>query len=230
MREWNKEGEAEEHLKFLRSEDGVDVYLEIQSGEEIYLVRNDDQQLEIEPNTEIKNSRMNGSRMEVLELVSIQLPSPWWWSGDDIEDMKTKGAIFRVFAKEKEFDIAYIVVADVTGNPQQLDISSLDEGSAKDYDLYLHKEAKKALSGRGMEIIEWRPSQLDETEGFKRLVTTYIVKDEGRERQNIALRIRVRQSNLVIMGCFDIEMKDQLAAPIFDAIRSFVILPSDAEV
>jgi hypothetical protein len=232
VRGWSKESEAEEYLKFLRSENGVDVYLDIQSGKEIYLVRNDGQQLEIEPNTEIKNSKLNGNRMEVLGLVSIQLPELGWWSGDDIEDMKTKGAIFRAYAEGQEegWDIGYIIVADVTGNPQQLNISSLDEGSAKDYDLYLHKEAQKALSGRGMEIIEWRPSQLDETEGFKRLVTTYIVKDEGRERQNIALRMRVRQSNLVIMGCFDIAMKDQLAAPIFDAIRSFLILPPDAEV
>ncbi len=59
-----------------------------------------------------------------------------------------------------------------------MNITLLNEGSAKDYDLYLQKEAKKFLSGRSMEIIEWKSSQLDETENFKRLVTTYIVKAE----------------------------------------------------
>ena len=182
---------------------------------------------QMELGVEIKNSTLNGNRMEVLGLVSVQLPDLGWWSADDIEDTKTKGAIFRAYAEGQEegWDIGYIIIADVTGNPQQLNITSLDEGSAKDYDLYLHKEAKKSLSGRGMEIIEWKPSQLVETENFKRLVTAYIVKDEGRERQNIALRIRVRESNLVILGCFDIAMKDQLAVPIFDAMTDIVILP-----
>lgn len=180
---------------------------------------------------EIKNSKLNGNRIEVLGLVSIQLPEFGWWSGDDIEDTKTKGAIFRAYAEGQEegWDIGYIIIADVTGDPQQLNITSLDEGSAKDYDLYLHKEAKKFLSGRGMEIIEWSSSQLDETENFKRLITRYIVKDEGRERQNIALRMRVWESNLVILGCFDITLKDQLAVPIFDAMTDIVLLPPDGE-
>ena len=88
-----------------------------------------------------KNSKLNGNRMEVLGLVSIQLPGPWWWSGGDIEDAKAKGAIFSAYAEGQEegLDIAYLLVADVTGDPEELNISSLDEDSAKDYDLYLHK-------------------------------------------------------------------------------------------
>ena len=57
---------------------------------------------------EIRNSKLNGNRMEVLGLVSIQLPSPWWWSGQDIEDVKAKGAAFRTFAggeEDEEVDV-----------------------------------------------------------------------------------------------------------------------------
>ncbi|MBT4048079.1 MAG: hypothetical protein HOE64_06985, partial [Nitrospina sp.] len=106
----------------------------------------------------------------------------------------------------------------------------LDEDSAKAYDLHLHEEIKKNLPNEGMELIKWMSSQLNETEDLKILVTAYIVNDQGKERQNIVLRMRVRESNLVVMGCFDIAMKDQLAAPIFDAIRGFIILPPDAEM
>jgi hypothetical protein len=179
-----------------------------------------------------ENSKLNGNRMEVLGLVSIQPPGPWWWRGEDIESEEAKGIIFRAYGEgqEEELDIAYILVADVTGDPEELNISSLDEDSAKAYDLHLHEEIKKNLPNEGMELIKWMSSQLNETADLKILVTAYIVNDQGKERQNIALRLRVRQSNLVIMGCFDIAMKDQLASPIFDAIRSFVILPPDAEM
>ena len=70
---------------------------------------------------EIRNSKLNGNRMEVLGLVSIQLPSPWWWSGQDIEDVKAKGAAFRTFAggeEDEEVDVAYLLVVDVTGDPE----------------------------------------------------------------------------------------------------------------
>jgi hypothetical protein len=179
-----------------------------------------------------KNSKLNGNRMEVLGLVSIQLPGPWWWRGEDIENNEeAKGIVFRAYGEEQEeeLDIAYILVADVTGDPEELNISSLDEDSAKDYDLHLYEDIKQNLPNEGMELIKWMSSQLNETEDLKILVTAYIVNDQGKERQNIALRMRVRESNLVIMGCFDIAMKDQLAAPIFDAMQNFTFVAPHGE-
>ncbi len=183
--------------------------------------------MEDELGMEIKNSKLNGNRMEVLGLLSIQLPGSWWWRGEDIENDEAKGIIFRAYEgklEEEELDVAYILVVDVTGDPEELNISSLDEDSAKDYDLHLHKGIKQGLPGEGMELIKWTSSQLNETEDLKILVTAYIVNDQGKERQNIAFRMRVRESNLVIMGCFDIALKDQLAAPIFDAMQNFTFL------
>jgi len=179
----------------------------------------------------IKNSKLNGNRMDVLGLVSIQLPGPWLWHTEDIEDVKAKGVIFRGYGEgqEQKLDIAYLLVVDVTGDPEELNILSLDEDSAKDYDQHLHRGIKKTLADNGIELIKWMSSQLNDAEDFKGLVTAYIVKDQGKERQHIVLRIRVRESNLVIMGCFDIAMKDQLAAPIFDAFRSILILRPHGE-
>ena len=178
-----------------------------------------------------ENSKLNGNRMEVLGLVSIQLPGPWWWNGEDIEDVKAKGAIFRAYAEGQEegMDIAHLLVADVTGDSEELNISSLDEDSAKVYDLHLHEEIKQSLPDEGMQLIKWMSSQLNETEDLKILVTAYIVNDQGKERQNIAFRMRVRESNLVIMGCFDIVMKEQLAAPIFDAMQNFTFVALHGE-
>ena len=178
-------------------------------------------------NSKIKNSVLNKGRMEVLGLVSLKLPPPWWWHCADLENESAEGAIFNAYKDEEEpgLDIAQIIVADVTRDPDELNISSLDENSAKDYDQFLHREIKKTLHNDGIEVIKWMSSQLNETKNFKGLLTAYIVKDQGKERQMIALRIRVREFNLVIIGCFDIAMKDELVVPIYNAIGDIFVLP-----
>ena len=106
-----------------------------------------------------------------------------------------------------------------------MNISSLDENSAKDYDQVLHRNIKKNLHNDGRELIKWMSSQLIEKEKRKILFTEYIEKDQGKERQMIALRMRVREFNLVIMGCFDIAMKDELLVPINNIIGDMFLLP-----
>jgi hypothetical protein len=51
------------------------------------------------------------------------------------------------------------------------------------------------------------------------LMTAYIANDQGRERQYMDIRIRVGEHNVLICGCFDIQRKDDLAAPIFWAMQ-----------
>ena len=184
-------------------------------------------------NSKIKNSVLNKGRMEVLGLVSLKLPPPWWWHCTDLENESGEGATFYAYKDEEEtegeeeteLDIAQIIVADVTSDPDELDISSLDENSAKDYDQFLHREIKKTLHNDGIEVIKWMSSQLNETKNLKGLITAYIIKDQGKERQMIALRMRVREFNLVIIGCFDIAMKDELVGPIYNAIGDIFVLP-----
>ena len=53
-----------------------------------------------------KNVILNGNRMDVLGLVSIQLPGLGvWWFTEDIDDVKAKGAIFRAYREEEEQDM-----------------------------------------------------------------------------------------------------------------------------
>ncbi len=178
-------------------------------------------------NSKRENSVLNKGRMEVLGLVSLKLPPPWWWHGSDLENESGEGAIFCAYKDEEEpgLDIAQIIVADVTRDPDELNISSLDENSAKDYDRFLHRDIKKNLHNDGRELIKWMSSQLIEKEKRKILFTEYIEKDQGKERQMIALRMRVREFNLVIMGCFDIAMKDELLVPINNVIGDMFLLP-----
>ena len=52
-------------------------------------------------------------RFEVLGLVSIALPGPWWWHTEDMNDLGAVGAIFRCYEKGNENELGYLLVADL---------------------------------------------------------------------------------------------------------------------
>lgn len=56
-------------------------------------------------------------RFEVLNLVSIQLPGPWWWQTQDMNDAGAVGAIFRCYEQGNENELGYLLVADVSQDP-----------------------------------------------------------------------------------------------------------------
>jgi hypothetical protein len=67
--------------------------------------------------------RTDKSRFEVLGLVSIALPGPWWWHTEDMNDPGAVGAIFRCYEQGNEQEIGYLLVADVSQDPTESDIS-----------------------------------------------------------------------------------------------------------
>ena len=75
-------------------------------------------------------------------------------------------------------------------------------------------------------MIRWMSSHLNRRSSGKVLVTAYIARDQGRERQYIDVRLRVGNCNVVIGGCFDVSRASELAKPIFFALND--ALPLDA--
>ena len=39
----------------------------------------------------------DGSRFEVLGLVTVALPGPWWWHTEDLNETGAVGAVFRCY-------------------------------------------------------------------------------------------------------------------------------------
>ena len=73
-------------------------------------------------------------------------------------------------------------------------------------------------------MVRWMSSHLNRRSHGKALVTAYIARDQGRDRQYIDVRIRTLQRNLVIAGCFDVNRAGELAKPIFDALNDAIPL------
>ena len=76
----------------------------------------------------------------------------------------------------------------------------------------------------GREMIRWMSSRLNHRSFGKALVTAYIARDQGRDRQYIDVCIRTRQRDVVIAGCFDVGRAAELAKPIFYALNDAIPL------
>ena len=161
----------------------------------------------------------NESRFEVLGLVSIALPGPWWWHTEDMNDPGAVGAMFRCYEKGNEAELGYLLVADVSQDPSEPDIGTYEDCRIPELDGFLKSQIRSLMAHDGREMIRWMSSQLNRRSYGKALLTAYIARDQGRDRQYIDVRFRAQQRNVVIAGCFDVNRADQLAKPIFYALN-----------
>jgi hypothetical protein len=164
----------------------------------------------------------------VLKLVALRLTGPYLWHSEDINEETAQGAVFRVYdpenAKVGGLDVASITVVDATNDPTESDISTLHQPDIPALDKFLHEEISKQLSADGMVMIQWMSSQLNQSDHFKGLVTAYVARDQGKERQFIALHFKAKGRKVVAIGVFDIAKKEVLAAPIFNVMRNMAVL------
>jgi hypothetical protein len=158
------------------------------------------------------------ARFEVLGLVSIALPSPWWWHTEDLNETGVVGAIFRCFEEGNESELAYLLIADLSSDQSEPDVSTWLEMQASNFDRLLERQILDQMMSDGREFIRWMSSHLSRGPLGKCLTTAYVGKDQGRERQYIDVRTRVRDRNICMGACFDVARAKELSAPIMSAL------------
>ena len=168
---------------------------------------------------------IGGGVFRVLNRVEIRLPGKWWWHTEDIEDVTARGVIFRAHEERGGLDVAYLIVVDVTSDPSEPDISLLEEGDVAGLDRVLEAAIRRELA-QDIELVEWMSSYLNRNaDNNKGLVTAYVVNDQDKRRQMIALRMTINSQKFVFMGCFDVARANPLASEIFNAMRQVTISP-----
>jgi hypothetical protein len=125
---------------------------------------------------------------------------------------------------DKPQELAYLLVADVSDDPDEPDITHLKQEAVGELDRFLESEVRKVMANDGRRLIRWMSSKLNETPIRKGLVTAYIAQDQARDRQYVDLRIAIRGRKVIVAGCFDVKRADQLAGPILSAIQNAVAL------
>ena len=162
--------------------------------------------------------RTDEPRFEVLGLASIALPGPWWWHTEDMNDHGAIGAIFRCYEEGNEQELGYLLVADVSQDPTEPDISNCNESNVADLDRYLEQGVRRVLQCDGRRFKSWMKSHLNHRATGNVLVTAYIGEDGGRDRQYIDARMRIGERSVIVAGCFDVNRASELAVPIFSAV------------
>jgi len=160
----------------------------------------------------------DASRFEVLGLISIALPGPWWWHHEDVNGPNAVGAVFYCFGQDREHDLGYLAVFDATLDPEEPDISNCDQSNVSSIDRYLEQGVRRVMETDGRQFKRWMQSHLNHRTTGKALVSAYVGEDRGRDRQYIDARMRIGQRNVIVAGCFDVSRADELAAPIWLAM------------
>jgi len=181
------------------------------------------------PGGEPRNAvRIDTGVFEVVGLIKIRLlgPASGWWHVEDFDNGDgAKGAVFRCYegdylAEDGNLqELAYLMAVDVSGDPSEPDISRFDQSDVAKFDRELESAIQSSMAVDGRRMTKWMESHLSETVRGKGLVSAYIACDQGRDRQYFDLRVKIRNSNVLIGGCFDIARKEDLAAPIWQAIQ-----------
>ena len=89
-----------------------------------------------------RNVKLIDKLFEVLNLISISLPAPWWWQTEDL-DQGMSGAVFRCYEDGNEQELAYLLIVDVSKSRDEPDISQLQFGDVDKVDLMLERAAER---------------------------------------------------------------------------------------
>jgi hypothetical protein len=168
--------------------------------------------------------RKSAGRYEVLGLVSIAVFAPWSWHTEDLDEATIRGTIFRCYEEGNHQELAYLLVGDISADPDEPDIARLTPERVAEVDKFLEAGIRALMASDGRRMIRWMSSRLNETPSLKGLVTAYIAEDQGRDRQYVDLRIPVRGRKVVVAGCFDVKRAAEFAAPIFASLQNATIL------
>jgi hypothetical protein len=167
---------------------------------------------------EIRNSKLvdsDTSTFLTLDVARVHLFDGYLWQAEDINEITAIGSTFHAFEDPPTSSVAAITIADVSNDPEERDIASLEQEAVDEFDQVL----RDAIESQ-MNITKWMSSKLNVSDGFKGLVTPYIVKRDGKDWQYIALRISYAGKKFAIIGMFDIAKQDPLARLIFGTIQS----------
>ena len=166
----------------------------------------------------INNSKLIDSDnlvFSVLDSLSIQLFGGYDWQGEDINESTAIGSVFHAFDQPPTESVASLTIVDASGDVDEPDISPLTEAGVEKVDSLLRSAVESQ-----MELDTWMASKLNEAGDLKALVTPYIVKNNGKNWQYIALRLSSKGRKIVVIGMFDVAKSDPLAKLVFRSMQT----------
>lgn len=158
---------------------------------------------------------------QVLGFLTVDVSSPFFTLVEEVEDRTARGVTFS-FMKDVDSDSARVpadfTVIDVTRDADEPDISKMTKDGISEFDAYLYEASERELSDSDYKIIEWIGTEQHIVAGETVLMTGYIARVAGCDRQYVAVRRRISGRNICIIGTFDVRRTDDFMHPIMEML------------
>ena len=154
-------------------------------------------------------------QFEVLGLVRV-VPAfgPYWFNGYDVDEERERGVLFAAWEDDAEVRLATLQIADITADPDELNVDTLNEETAKEFDRFLEGALRREVG----ELHSWAPSKLIPVAGRMSLLSAYSGMIGEAEWRAVVRRFTVADRRFGLMGTWESSRSAYLAEPIYKSI------------
>ena len=151
------------------------------------------------------------------------------WSLEDIDEPTARGSFNKGLVKKggDVVEIAYIMAADVTNDPDEPLIENMTDELVSKIDKQLEIDLRTLCKNCDLPFLEWEGSQVGFHQGKQCLISKYSVDDPllG-ERHRIALRTTHNGKKIAMECSYNVRNEEDLIEPITNILLniSFVTL------
>ncbi|MFZ4858174.1 MAG: hypothetical protein ACOYL3_17435 [Desulfuromonadaceae bacterium] len=166
-------------------------------------------------------------RISILGLLRIKIPEQGVWFFRDFDEPLTKGfgcGAGRDHNDPDSDEVLGIVVADVSDDPTEPDVSGVITDYVSALDEHLRLETFKELREQDTPLVEWQASKLVRTRVGNCLETRYVWFDRGGNRTTIIRRFSLNGRKFAAMGYYVTDLKDFLEHNIMSALDSIEMI------
>lgn len=164
-----------------------------------------------------------------LDVVDLELNNTGlWWTGEDINAPGVAAAILRGYVDSNSPEAAYLLVADVTGDPTEPDIVNMTTERVAALDKTLESGIRDMCKPNGLEMARWMNTYANTYSGKETVLSAYIVIDPiVGEQQRMALRFMHNDRKLLVESAFQVSRAATLAKPMFKALHAVNFVERD---
>lgn len=157
----------------------------------------------------------------VEQLFSVPLNDQLAWLIEELDDPACRGAIARAFDRvNSDIELGYVLVADITGDPDEKDISFLDEEGDRQFHQQMLKLLVEGCEKDGRTFVKLFGSIRRSIKiwPFDHIVTSYTLLDPlVGKRLYMDARVRCDSRNITISVCINDDAGEEAGSAIINS-------------
>lgn len=127
----------------------------------------------------------------VLGFLYVQVSFPNWTNVRDIDCEGANGVTFTVVDDKSDpiVPLADFTVADVSEDQSEPDVTQITKDKIDAFNAQLREATAAGLESEGNELVQWMNTYLNHIDGEQALMTAYLARVNGQDRQYVVSRL-----------------------------------------